>query len=137
METKYKVIKKSLNKIYNIPKDIRHVRGGYEPSGNYEMERELVKYHFIIVDDSDYDRRKMRDTLYGKICKINSGLSDIFEVTGKVRGGKMGYLYSTFDSLTDPNILELKDIGVPVRFDRDLKSKKVLNVMDYIMRTYE
>lgn len=137
MDKRVETIKKNLGRNYFISKDSRHIRWGYEPSGDFDFDNEMVKYHFVFVDDSDFDRKKIRDRIYEKISGIDSRICGICEVTGKVGNGKMGYLYTTFNSIVAPKFLKLGDIGIPVRFDRDLKSRKVLTVMDYIIRIYE
>lgn len=122
----------------NIPNSIRHIRWNWERSPeNFQMENYLVRYHFVVVDDSEFDRKTLLENIFQQISKVNSGIIKIRGKEGKVKNTKMKYSLVSFDSITSPTLLYLEKFNVPVKKDCQLCERKVLNIEDYVSRIYE
>ena len=119
-----------------ISKKSRHIRWNWEPSP--ENPKELVRYHFVIVDDRG--RKKIRNQILEQIQKITPGIEVIREgIEGRVMGTRLRYLFSTYDTVIAPEPINLYQIGKPVKRDFELREriKKGFNVEDYVANLYE
>ena len=109
----------------------RHIRWNWEISpDNFE----LVRYHFIIVDDKN--REGIMNKILNKMQKI-SCIKKIRRVEGKVISSKFRYLFETYDSFTAPNMINFSEIGRNIKKDENLRERTKGNIEDYVSNIYE
>ena len=115
-----------------VKKNSRHIRWNWEQSPD---NPELVRYHFIDVDDKNREgiMRKIIEQLtkYGFVEKSRQSLK------GKVKGSKFRYLFESYDSDQKPSMLDLSKLGKFIKRDYDLYERKVGNLEDYVIGLYE
>ena len=124
---------KSQNTLQN---QTRHIRWNWEQSpDNVDVrDADLVRYHFIIVDDKNRE---------GKLNKILASLSrygeliPIRQVEGKVRGTDFRYLFASYDTPVRPDMLDFRGSERVVRRDSELRERKRGTIEDYVARLYE
>ncbi len=130
--------KKLMDFSKQIPRKSRHIRWYQEISpDNFYMDHPMARYHFIVVDDSDYDRNKILNGIYAQISEIHSGLIKMERLNRKVKESRLGYKFVSVDTPVSPDVLNLKKFGLPVVWDSKLTERKVLNLEDYVQRLYE
>ncbi len=121
-----------------IPLESKHVRWNLEKSNdNFYMDIPLARYYFAIVDQRDTYRKEMEDKIINRIVRNGSSIIPIgkpFEM--KVKKGKYGLLFVTYDTLANPEDLSLVTLNVPLKRDYQLKGKKVFDIEDYLTRIY-
>lgn len=137
MDERVKKVKKEIGTIGQIPKKSKHIRWGYEPSKNFDIDYGLIYYHLAIVEDSDFDRKKIRDDIFSQLCQIDSRINQISEFELRVKNSRLKCLYVGFESIVAPKFLDLKKLNVPAKYDKEFKEKKVLKIEDYLKRIYE
>lgn len=108
----------------------RHIAWNWEQSPD---NPELVRCHFVVVDDKDREGIMARVieqlTNAGSIEQIRSG-------EGKVEGTKFRYLFRTYDSYGVPTKTYWHKIGKSVRRDLELRERKRGNIEDYVAEKY-
>jgi len=120
-----------------IPKKSRHIRwSSHESPDNFDMEYGLVRYFFVIVDDSESDRRRTLSKILSQLSEVDSRLIKIDKFEGKIEESKWGCLFAIYDSIVSHTVLNLGKLGRPVRKDDNLYQRKVLNVEDYVSNLY-
>lgn len=121
----------------SIYRDSRHIRWGWEPSPeNFLMGDSLIRYHFVIVDDSEFDRKKVLKDIFEQLSEVDSRVIKVRELEGKMEDSKFDCLFATYDSKVAPTVLNLKKLGRPVKEDDKLAERKVLNLEDYLTPIY-
>ena len=115
-----------------VLKKSRHIRWNWEKSPNSE---ELVRYHVVVVDDKG--REKIRNQIFEQLQKVSSGIEIIRERESKVIGSKFKYLFSTFDTVLSPEMIDFTKIRKPIKRDFDLVERKRGSVEDYVSSIYE
>ncbi len=116
-----------------VYKKSRHIRWNWEPSP--ENPRELIRYQVIVVDDKG--REKIRNQIFEQLQKVSSGIEMIRERQGKVAGSNLRYLFSTFDTVLSPEIIDFTKISKPLKRDFDLAERKRGDIEDYVAELYE
>ncbi len=115
-----------------VLKKSRHIRWNWEQSPDSE---ELVRYHFVIVDDKG--REGIRNQIFEQLQKVSSGIEMIREREGKVKGTEYRYLFSSFETVLGPEMIDFTKIRKPIKRDKDLIERKRGNIEDYVSRLYE
>ncbi|MBT4257675.1 hypothetical protein HOD88_00630 [archaeon] len=116
-----------------VLRNSRHIRWNWEQSPDNE---EMARYHFVIVDDKN--RAQSLQVLISQLVRYNPGIEKIREsVEGKVFDSRLKYLFSSWDSVTIPEHLEIFRLGKPVKRDHDLVERVRGNIVDYVANTYE
>lgn len=110
----------------------RHIRWNWGISPDNPS---FVRYHLIVVDDKD--RRGTMNQLLDQLQKFGGALELIRTQKGRVKDGKLRYLFQTYDSRTAPRMLTLNKIGKPAVQDLRLKERVRGSVEDYVRRLYE
>lgn len=122
-----------------IPLESKHIRWNLEKSkDNFYMDIPFARYYFAIVDQRDTYRKEMEDKIINRIVRTGSSIIPIgepFEL--RVKQGKYGLLFVTYDTLSNPENLSLETLNVPLKRDYQLKDKKVFDIKDYLIRIYE
>jgi hypothetical protein len=118
-----------------IKKNSRHVRWNWEVSPEQDLDNhKYVRYHFIVVDDKD------REGLMGKILVGLSKYAEVIpirRVEGKVSGSEFRYLFSSYDSIIKPDMIEWQSLKRDIKRDSDLRERKQGNIEDYVARVYD
>ena len=109
----------------------RHIRWNWERSSE---QSDLVRYHFIVVDDKD--REGTMNKLLDQLQQFGGALEPIRTQHGTVKEGKLMYFFRTFDSRTAPHMLDFSKIGKPVRKDPDLRERVRGNIEYYVNKIY-
>lgn len=130
-----------MNKIKIKPsglrKDQRHFRWNWEKSpDNFHMNDPMARYHFLFVDDSNFDIKKGLDRVLSQISALHPGVIPIREVKGNVNNSGMKYTLATYDTVISPISINFGDVGLPYNKDEQLKERKVLSIIDYVERLY-
>lgn len=108
----------------------RHVRWNWERSPD---TNEGVRYHFVVVDD------KNRDGTLRKILEQMQSfesLQKIREVTGKVSGTRLRYLFCSYDCNVAPREIDLVITGKKIVRDWNLRERLRGNIEDYVADLY-
>jgi len=118
---------------HRVYKDSRHIRWHFEQSPD---NPDLVRYHFVIVDD------KNRDVTLSNLIEqlsISGPVEFIRETIGRVKDSKLRYLFASYDSATAPRMINWFKMGKPIREDPELKERvqKGRNIEDYVANCYE
>ncbi|MCA9487879.1 MAG: hypothetical protein KC516_02870 [Nanoarchaeota archaeon] len=121
-----------------IFKKSRHIRWNWEQSPD---DSEMVRYHFVVVDDKDRD---------GKIAKImhnalkKSIVSYPFnpireDLEGRVGNSGLRYLFETYDTKYSSEFMDPSKIFERVVKDPNLKERvrKGFSVEDYVADFYD
>lgn len=109
----------------------RHIRWNWEQSSE---NSELVRYHFVVVDDKD------RSGILRRVIEQLSRWGDLIpirELEGKVIGSKHRYLFVTYDTQTAPREIDFSKVRKPVKKDLDLRERLRGNIEDYVAEIYE
>ena len=119
------ILKSTHKKVY---KASRHIRWNWERSPN--QVEELVRYHFIVVDDRNREGIMNRIIeplqMYDALRTVREGTTfDVFD-------SKLKALFATYDSLIKPEFLELYRFRNPVKRDDNLKERIRGNLDDYV-----
>ncbi|HPD81570.1 MAG TPA: hypothetical protein PK357_00540 [Candidatus Pacearchaeota archaeon] len=117
-----------------INKKERHIRWNWEKSPD---DFELVRYHFVVVDDKDR-KGKIRKILDSISSEISSSYSfvEIRSVEGKVEGTDFRYLFESYDTFYSPTLLNMNKLFKNAFKDKDLYERKRRNVEDYVADRY-
>ncbi len=114
------MVKVSNTIIYSkIPKKDRHIEYNWEKSPDNEN---MVRNHFVVVDDKK--RKGTLNEILNQLVRINSGLVKIRECEGKVENSKLRYLLASYDSVTDPNMIDWSKVKKPVKQNTDLYERE-------------
>ncbi len=113
-------------------KDSRHIRWSWERSPESE---ELVRYHFIVVDDKN--RKEIMNRILEQIQQVNSGIETIREIHGRVDNSRFGYYFLTFDTSVAPRELDFTKLRKPLKRDIDLKERERGHIEDYVAELYK
>lgn len=116
----------------NVSTKSRHIRWNWESSPD---SIELVRYHFVIVDDKN--RKGILNKVLEEFQKVSSGIEIIREREGKVAESKFRYLFSSFDTILSPNILNFNKLNKQIKRDYDLYERQKGNIEDYVAEIYE
>jgi len=108
----------------------RHVKWNWEKSPDNE---EMVRYHFVIVDDKDREGIMRRIT--EQLLAINP-VQLIRSVEGKVKRTEFRYLFESYDTLVAPREISWEKVRKPIRRDAELRERKVGNIEDYVADAY-
>jgi len=130
-------LRKEAEKIVKgVPKKSRHIRWHWEKSPDNE---EMVRYHFIVVDDKDRAEKITRIISYA----INKSIiNHVFnpirkDIEGRVKDSRLKYLFETYESKYPPEFVNPKNIFNNVIQDLALTERNVLSIEDYVERLYE
>ena len=110
----------------------RHMRWNWEKTPSSE---ELVRYHVVVVDNKG--RERIRNQIFEQLQQVSSGIEMIREREGKVKGSPYRYLFSTFDTVLGPEVIDFTKIRKPIKRDIDLVERKRGTIEDYVSRLYE
>ena len=113
-----------------IKKTERHVRWNWEQSPE---DGNLVRYHFVIIDDRD--REGVMRKITEQLLQVNP-IEPIRSVEGKVQGTKYRYLFNSYDTVVAPRMIAWSKVGKPIKRDKDLRERKVGNIEDYVAEVY-
>ena len=102
------LLMKSIPKKKYISRKERHIRWNCEQSPD---SKGLVRYHTIVVDDKG--REKIRNQIFEQLHKVSSGIERIREREGKVGGSEYRYLFSSFDTVLGPDVIDFTKIRKP------------------------
>ncbi|HJX50054.1 MAG TPA: hypothetical protein VJ438_01190, partial [Candidatus Nanoarchaeia archaeon] len=83
----------------------RHIRWNWEKSPDNE---EMVRYHFVVVDDKDREGIMRRIT--EQLLAINP-IEPVREEEGKVKGTEFRYLFESYDTVVAPREISWTKIG--------------------------
>jgi len=127
--------KEELKKRKRKFRESRHIRWNYETSeDNFYENSRMLRYHFVIVDDKNRESRLC--WLLEKLPKISS-FTEIRRRSGKVVGTKFRYLFASYDSPANPNVLlNLEKTNPLLKRDKNLIERKKGNIEDYVDRIY-
>jgi hypothetical protein len=116
-----------------ILKKDRHVRWNWEKSPD---DFDLVRYHFVIVDDKDRKGkiRKILDSIKKEVP--NYSFVPIRSVEGKVEGTDFRYLFESYDTYYSPSLLNMNKLFKNSIKDKDLYERKKGNIEDYVSNLY-
>lgn len=117
-----------------ILKNSRHIRWNWERSPD---DFELVRYHFIVVDDKNRNGKVILilESLQKQIDP-NYSFSRIRSVEGKVAGTEFRYLFESYDTLYSPGLLNLSKLFKNTIKDKELYERKNGNIEDYVSNLY-
>ena len=118
----------------SISKTERHVRWNWEISPD---NNNLVRYHFVVVDDKNRDM--IMNSLVERISNfgiINFPVRLIRTRKGKVRNSGMSYLFQSYDSRIKQK--GFSGLEKPTKRDLDLKERirRGYSIEDYVGRIY-
>ena len=118
----------------NSIKKSRHVRWNWERSPD---NLDMVRYHFIIVDDKCRKEKMTRiiDSIRSKISS-NYAFEQVRSVEGKVGGTEFRYLFESHDTLYSPSLLDMNRLFKRNVRDVNLYERKVGNFEDYVDKLY-
>lgn len=108
----------------------RHIRWNWEISPD---SQEMVRYHFVIVDDKDREGIMRRIT--GQLLAINP-IEPIRKEEGKVKGTEFRYLFESYDTVVAPRMISWGNVRKIVKRDHELRERKVGNIEDYVANAY-
>jgi len=113
----------------------RHVRWNWEisPCETSGDKGKTVRIHLIVVDDKDRDM--IMDSLLEKLSKV-SPLQQIRSRTGKVLDSDLRYLFQTYDTYTNPSLINLSNSGHLIKRDLRLKERQVGSIDNYVESEY-
>ncbi len=119
-----------------VPKKSRHIRWNWEPSPENE---EMVRYHFVVVDDKNRSEKIARVMSYAINKSIINQIFDPIrkDIEGKVKDSGLRYLFETYDSKYPPDFVDPKNVFKNVIKDSALVERKVLKMEDYVERLYK
>ena len=109
----------------------RHIRWNWERSSE---QSDLVRYHFIVVDDKD--REGTMNKLLDQLQQFGGALELIRDQFGDVKDSKMKYIFRSYNSRTAPQMLDFSKIGKPVRKDPDLRERVRGTIENYVANLY-
>jgi len=121
-----------VQKAKRIRRTQRHIRWNWEASPD---SPELVRYHFIIVDDKG--RETTLNLLLNQLVEYGGGAEIVRRTEGKVVETEFRYLFGSYDSRTKPTMLNFSKIGKPTRRDKELSERKIGNIENYVADLYE
>lgn len=112
----------------------RHVRWNWERHPEY---LDLVRYHFVIVDDKYRELKieKIKDKFNSKSI-INYSFDTYREVEGKVENTYYRYLFVSLDTKAPDYFLDFNGISNNVKKDDNLRERKRGNIEDYVADLY-
>jgi len=121
-----------MGKVY---KKSRHVRWNWEQSPDNE---ELVRYHFIIIDDKYREGKleRIKSNIKEKSI-INYSFEEIRRTGGKVVGTDFRYLFVTCDTAYTHTYVSFEGVSKNIRKDPDLRERKRGDIEDYVADLYE
>ncbi len=123
-----------LTKKGKIMPEGRHMLYNWETSPN---DPEMVRLHIVIVDDKDRDEKLKRMVdLFSNATIIKYPFEIIRKIEGKVLGTKYRYLFVSYDTLYNPNLINFSKVSKNPIKDSSLKEKKKGKIEDYIERIY-
>lgn len=113
-------------------KKSRHIEWNMEESpDNFE----LVRYHFIVVDDKR--RESIMNEILQDLSRWGGSISLIRNVEGKVVGSNFRYLFRTYDSNQKPDMINFIRLGKSVKRNYELYERKKGNIEDYVSNHLE
>ncbi len=118
--------------VSKISRTERHIRWNWQKSPDLEKG---VRYHFVVVDDKK--RGETLDMILG--CLQSGGAIEEVRtrIEGEVKSSKNKYLFSSFDSLGRPDLINWTKIGKPVVKDGELYERKSnRGIEEYVEKLY-
>lgn len=109
----------------------RHVRWNWEQSPD---NPDLVRYHFVVVDDRD--REGIMARIIGQL-QMSGPLDLIRRVEGGVGGSKLRYLFESYDCSAGSKMIDWNKVGKKIRDDERLKERVRGDIVDYVAKLYE
>ncbi len=115
----------------------RHILWNWEKSQKSEMEKEFVRYHFVIVDDK-FREGKIEKIIsnFHKKSIVNYSFEEIRRIEGKFEGTGFRYLFITYDSQYTPQFLSFEKVSKNVKRDFNLRERKFGSLEDYVEKLY-
>lgn len=128
------MVKVRVHKKY-VKKNSRHIRWNYQKSPD---SPEMMRYHFIVVDDKNR-KGKIEEILNYAQEKsiIGCTFEEIRSVEGKVKGTKYRYLFQTYDTKYVSSFLNPKNLFKNVLKDKQLYERERTSIEDYVAGIYE
>ena len=128
-----------MSRIIPRPKPIikrteRHIRWNWEKSPD---DLEMVRYHFIVVDDKDRDM--IMNGLLEKLLKVGPiefPLQLIRSRQGKVLNSELRYLFQTYDSQVNPSRVRFTSLSKPIKRDLSLNERVRGNIDNHVKSEY-
>lgn len=127
-------------KIKEIPKKSKHALWNYGMSeDNFDSrERPFTRFYFAIVDNRSAYRELTRSKLFNILSEQNSGVIQIGQdVEFSVKGSEWGLLFVIYDAMRNLQDLKFSERGINAKKDLNFREKKILDIEDYLRRTYE
>jgi len=113
---------------------VPHIRWNWEPSLEDEGK---IRYHFVFVDHRRIDRERLRNYVFQRISQIRSGIELVGEeISGKVYGTGLEYLFVRFETPIGPEVLNLYRTGKISIQDRSLIERRRGSVKDRVAELY-
>lgn len=128
--------KKNVSSPKMVPKVSRHIRWNWEQSPE---NKEMVRYHFVVVDDKNRSEKIARVMSYAINKSIINQIFDPIrkDIEGRVKDSGLRYLFETYDSKYPPDFVNPKNVFKNVIKDSALVERKVLKIEDYVERLYK
>ncbi len=120
----------------NVPKNSRHVRYCAEPSGDFDFDHRMVKYHLVFVNDSKGIRRNL-GLIVENINEVSSGVNVNERLKGKVKNSDLQFLFVTLETPLNLEVLRLENLEVKLIKDSELYEREYTKIEDYVSRLYE
>lgn len=117
-----------------IYKNSRHVRWNWEQSPD---NPDLVRYHFIIVDDKFRAAKleQIKENMRKKVF-VNYPFEEIRRLEGKVVGTDYRYLFVTLDTAYHRNLVSFESVSKNIKKDTNLIERKKGTIEDYVASVY-
>jgi hypothetical protein len=113
-----------------VIKNVRQVVWNWEKSPANE---EMVRYHFVVIDDKNR-KEKITRIINSMKRKISSNyvFEQIRSVEGKVEGTDFRYLFESYDTPHSPSLLDMNVLFKHSSQDKELYERKKGNIEGYV-----
>jgi hypothetical protein len=98
-----------------VPRDSRHI------AHHSERLADGVRVHVVVVDDKNREEIHNRVLGYLRQC---GGVEQVRSCEGRVKDSKMHYLFRSYVTDADPNLIQWTQLGRPVVEDTELFERR-------------
>lgn len=108
----------------------RHVRWNWERSPD---DDDMVRYHFVVVDDKD------RPGIVRRILEQLQECSSVIPVRtaeGKVKDTEFRYLFESYDAPVAPKMIRWEQVSKRIIKDSDLRERTKGSIENYVASIY-